>query len=72
MSDEAYNSYKCECKRRGLVPSTKASLEKWEDALPAEVSSFDELPEDAKLVVTKRFLIQLDAAIRKEVVDALS
>jgi len=75
MTTEAYNSYKTECHNRGLKPSSRKDLERWEDVEPTEASysgtPFRDLPMDARLVVTKSFLVKLDSAIRREVVDAM-
>ena len=75
MCNDAYDSYVAECKNRGITPSTRKHLERWEDAVPTEGSysgtPFSDLPMNARLVVTKSFLVELDAAIRQEVVDAV-
>ncbi len=67
MSDAAYESYKKACKSKGVKPSTRASLEKWDEEVTPTGTPFSELPDDARLIVTKRFLLELDAKIRKEV-----
>lgn len=75
MTTEAYNSYVKACRKKGIKPSSRKDLERWEDVEPTEASysgtPFRDLPMDARLVVTKRFLVKLDSAIRAEVIDAL-
>ncbi len=75
MTTAAYLSYKDKCKKQGIKPSSRKDLERWEDVEPTEASysgtPFGELPMDARLVVTKSFLVKLDTAIRQEVVDTL-
>lgn len=71
MTKAAYDSYIAECKNRGITPSTKKDLERWEDVESTSGTPFSQLPMDARLVVTKRFLVKLDAKIRQEVVEAI-
>lgn len=60
MTKAAYDSYVAECKNRGIKPSTKKDLERWEDIeieSPAERGTpFSQLSDDARLTVTKRTL----------------
>ncbi len=76
MTTEAYESYKTQCKNRGIKPSSRKDLERWEDVQPTEASysgtHFNDLPMNARLIVTKSFLVKLDGKIRKEVMEAQS
>ena len=66
MTTDAYDSYVKQCKERGLTPTPKVNLEMWEEDFDTPESAFSKLPDDAKLVVTKRMLQKLHDKIYRE------
>ena len=66
MTKAAYDSYTAVCRKQGIKPTPKAKLESWEENFDTPESAFSKLPDDAKIVVTKRMLQKLHDKIYRE------